>query len=192
MNKRFVRNLLIGLIVGLMVTGVVIIKAGDCDGTTGNDTIVCSANPNNPDQNVNGDLGNDNITVDAGVTVTFIDADGDGIGQSTGNGGNDVIVNNGTVNNDISGDFVTGAAGNDTITNNGTVNGTIYGDEASGTVTASGNDTIVNSGTVAGDIIADDNLTAGGNDSITNNGQIAGNIDAGGGTDSVELVQQAM
>ncbi|MBI1276713.1 MAG: hypothetical protein GC179_01160 [Anaerolineaceae bacterium] len=172
---------------GLLIGGLLAAQAGDCDGTPGNDVINCTVNPTNPDAQVDGDLGDDNITVATGVTVDFIDADGETSGadnKGAGNGGNDTIVNNGTVNVAISGDYVTGAGGNDTITNNGTV-GTIYGDEAAGTVTSSGDDNITNNGTVVNDIIADDNATAGGNDTVTNNGTIGGTIDAGGGNDVV-------
>ncbi len=174
--------------VGLLVGGLLATRAaGDCDGTPGNDVIDCTVSPSNPDTQVDGDLGDDTITVEAGVTTDFIDADGESSAADSkgqGNGGNDVIVNNGTVNVSISGDYVTGAGGNDTITNNGSV-GTIYGEEAAGTVTSSGNDNITNNGSVANDIIADDNATAGGNDTVVNNGTVGGTIDAGGGDDTV-------
>ena len=176
------------VILGLLLGGLLATRAAnDCDGTPFNDVIDCTVSPSNPETQVDGDLGDDQITVEAGVTTDFIDADGEsGAADSKGqgNGGNDVIVNNGTVNVSISGDYVTGAGGNDTITNNGTA-GIIYGEEAAGTVTSSGNDTITNNGTVVNDIIADDNATAGGNDTVVNNGTVGGTIDAGGGDDTV-------
>lgn len=185
MNMKLIRTFVIGSLIGVLLAGALASQA-DCDGTTGDDTIVCSADPNVPDQQVDGDLGNDTITVDAGVTVTFIDADGEISGvdnPGAGNGGNDVIVNDGTVTVAISGDYVTGAAGNDTITNNGTA-GSILADDVA---TTSGNDIITNNGTVVTNIVADNTSLTPGNDSVTNNGQVGGNITTGGGTDSVTV-----
>ncbi|MBI1276712.1 MAG: hypothetical protein GC179_01155 [Anaerolineaceae bacterium] len=213
-------------LIGIMVLSLVILSgrllvanAAGCDGTTGNDTINCTTNPVNPDQ-IDGDLGDDTITQAAGVTTSYIDSDGQpgtADAPGAGNGGNDVVVNNGTVTVSISGDYVTGLPGNDHITNNGTT-GDILGDETydttakngddvivnNGTVTGTlrgdgnatinleggsgGNDTITNNGTIGKDIVADSGSSGvGGNDNITNNGSVGGNIDAGGGNDTVTI-----
>jgi hypothetical protein len=102
-----------------------------------------------------------------------------------------VIINNGNVGSNITGDSINGpGGGNDNITNNGTVTGDIRGDSFTGVGT--GNDNIVNNGTVTGSVTGDSTANSGyGNDNITNNGTINGNItgDAdsgvGGGNDTI-------
>jgi hypothetical protein len=187
MKKRYLALISIIIATIIFVGGLLATQAaGTCDGTTGDDVIDCTTSPTGADTQVDGDLGNDTITVGQNVTTTFIDADGQSGAADlpgAGNGGDDTIVNNGTVTIAISGDYATGVGGNDNITNNGTA-GTIYGDEAAGTVTSSGDDTITNNGTT-GNIIADDNATAGGNDVVVNNGTVTGTIDAGGGDDNI-------
>ncbi len=223
MTKKY--RLLVGALIMSLLTligGLLVVQAaGDCDGTTGNDVINCMTNPVTPDDQIDGELGNDNITQGAGVTTSFIDADGQdgstGDNAGSGNGGNDTIVNNGTVTVSISGDYVSGIPGDDSITNNG-ITGDILGDETQDNTVKNGNDTIVNNGTVTGsirgdgnsaitleggrggddaivnngtigkDIVADSGASGiGGNDSITNNGTVNGNIDAGDGNDIVTI-----
>ncbi len=195
-----VRWLIGSMVLSLMLisSGVMIAYAQDCDGTTGNDVINCTTNPVNPENQIDGDLGDDNITQAAGVTTSYIDADGQsGVadGPGAGPGGNDTIVNNGTVTISISADFVTGKPGNDSVTNNGTT-GDILGDETYDTTAQNGDDVIVNNGIVTGTIRGDGNASlaleggSGGNDIITNNGT-TGNIigDSGatgvGGNDTI-------
>lgn len=179
-------RLLIGIMVlslGTVTGGLLVTRAAGCDGTTGPDTINCTTNPTNPDQ-IDGDLGDDNITQGAGVTTSYIDADGQpGVADTAGvgNGGNDTIVNNGTITVSISGDFVTGLPGNDNITNNGST-GDILGDETYDTAAKNGDDVITNNGTVTGTLRGDGNATinleggSGGNDTIVNNGTIGKDI----------------
>jgi len=150
---------------------------GDCDGTTGNDTITCLTNPTNPDNQVEADLGNDQITVASGVTTG--DVNGDGQPGNYGDllpgvGGDDVIINNGTVveneangqNGQINGDYIDGPGGDDTIINNGTVFG-LAGDIAT---SQGGNDIITNNGIASGGIAGDVMISGdGGDDTIINN-----------------------
>ncbi|MCA0458714.1 MAG: hypothetical protein LCI00_32470 [Chloroflexi bacterium] len=199
--------------------GIVMAQPGDCDGTTGSDTINCTTTPGTPDNQADGDLGDDTITIGTGVTVTYVDADGAATGgdvEGAGPGGNDTIVNNGTVTVSIAGDFSTGNPGDDHITNNGTV-GDILGDETNNTTApngddtiinnatvtgyiegdgnddsmlgggAGGNDTIINNGSVGTDIRGDSGSGPGGNDTITNNGSVGNNIEGDGGNDTVTL-----
>ncbi|HLA45706.1 MAG TPA: hypothetical protein VJZ27_19825, partial [Aggregatilineales bacterium] len=89
--------------------------AADCvDGTAAGETLVCDTNPGGADQTVEGLGGDDNITVTSAVTDGAISGDGDGTGTLLpGDGGNDVITNNGTVVA-IGGDvIVNGNGGND-------------------------------------------------------------------------------
>lgn len=213
---------LIAGILGLSLTiaaGSFVMAQGDCDGTTGNDTINCTTTPGTPDNQADGDLGDDSITIGVGVSVTYVDADGAATGgdvEGAGPGGNDTIVNNGTVTVSIAGDFATGDPGDDTITNNGTA-GAILGDETNNTTApngddiiinngvvtnyiegdgnddtmlgggAGGNDTITNNGSVGSDIRGDSGSGPGGNDTITNNGSVGNNIEGDGGNDTVTL-----
>ncbi len=216
-------------LIGIMVFSLIIVSggllvayaAGDCDGTPlVNDVINCTTSPVMPDNQIDGDTGDDNIIQGAGVTTTYIDADGLATGPDdagAGPGGNDTIVNNGTVTISISADYSTGKPGNDSITNNGssgallgdettdinaqngddvivnngTVVNSVYGDAIPGDVlqgAAGGNDTITNNGTIGKDIVADAGATnVGGNDTITNNSVVSGSIDAGGGNDQVTI-----
>lgn len=162
-----------------------------CDGTPAADTIICAVSPTSPDDQIDGDLGGDHITQNVGVTTSYIDADGAATGgdvAGVGDGGNDTIVNNGTVTIAISGDYVTGIPGSDTITNNGTT-GTILGDETYSTSAPNGNDVIINNGTINHSILGDAGVGtslaggAGGDDIITNNGTIGEDIigDSGSG-----------
>jgi hypothetical protein len=157
-------------------------QAGQCDGTSGNNTINCTANPTTPNINIDANLGNDIITVAAGVQVGDIYGDGmavstlieaSGSAPSIGNGGSDIITNNGVVigDNNIVGDYVTvligngGNGGSDTIINNGPAYNLI-GDFATGN---GGDDTITNNSsvyTIIGDGLADDG--SGGDDDIVN------------------------
>ncbi len=220
-NYRWLIRIMILSLITTVTGGLLVAyAAGDCDGTTGNDVINCTTNPVNPDNQIDGDTGDDNITQGAGVTTTYIDADGLAIGPDdagAGPGGNDTIVNNGTVTISISADYSTGKPGNDSITNNGssgallgdettdinaqngddvivnngTVVNSVYGDAIPGDVlegSIAGNDTITNNGVIGKDIVADSGATtSNGNDTITNNGTVNGNIDASGGNDQVTI-----
>lgn len=181
-NYRWLIGIMV-LSLGTVTGGLLVTRAAGCDGTTGPDTINCTTNPTNPDQ-IDGDLGDDNITQGAGVTTSYIDADGQpGVADTAGvgNGGNDTIVNNGTITVSISGDFVTGLPGNDNITNNGST-GDILGDETYDTAAKNGDDVITNNGTVTGTLRGDGNATinleggSGGNDTVVNNGTIGKDI----------------
>ncbi len=182
-NSRWLIGIMILSLV-VLSSGVIVAYAQDCDGTTGNDVINCTTNPTNPENQIDGDLGDDTITQGVGVTTLYIDADGQsGVADiaGNGNGGNDYIVNNGIVTISISADFVTGTPGNDTVINNGTT-GDILGDETTNTAAQNGNDTITNNGTVTGTIRGDGNASLaleggnGGNDTITNNSTVGKDI----------------
>ncbi len=127
-----------------------------------------------------GGAGSNKIVVEQDTTVSgpFF---GDGV---IGNGGDDIIINNGTTlsngggtgeNGDIEGDVATGNGGNDVIVNNGTVAGDIDGDSALG---SGGNDILINNGTVGDDIDGDNVRLSGGDDLIINNGTVGGDIEA--------------
>ncbi len=102
--------------------------------------------------------------------------------MATGSGGNDVIVNNGTVAGDMDGDTALANGGNDMLINNGTVGDDMDGDNARRN---GGDDLIINNGTVGGDIQADDNEdvdgSVGGNDTIVINGTVEGSVDGDAG-----------
>jgi hypothetical protein len=211
----------IGLVLAVIASSVMIVlsvQAGPCDGTTGDDTVVCEGDltSNSPDnaQQVNGDLGNDTIINNG--TVTFVEGDGQGGAsdvKGAGDGGDDVIVNEGIVTVEVLGDYATGdggddnitnnfivigfivgdsvdgVGGDDTIINNGLVGGSIVGDFDNGT---GGDDVIINNGIVLGSIIADDLPNVGGDDLIVNGGIVLGNIYAGGGDDVIELGNESI
>jgi hypothetical protein len=179
-----VQRMILGgaLMMSILLAGAMLAQAQCPDGTTGDDVLVCSSNPGG---DVEGDLGNDSITVNTGVQAGDIEGDGavpvnpgDDNGGG-GNGGDDVIVNQGDVDL-IFGDYVGGDGGDDTITNDGDAV-LIVGDFAGG---ADGNDTITNNGTV-GNIYGDDNFgNDGGDDTITNTGT-AGIIYGNEGNDTI-------
>ena len=138
--------------------------------------------------------GNDTITITAQTTISN-EATGDGDGSDgyfAGDGGVDIITNNGTVTQNIYGDFATGNGGNDSITNNGSVAVDIAGDGIVGTGNG-GNDTIINTGTIGSNvagIVGDIADGDGGHDVITNSGSMAGGIlgdvvDGSGGNDTI-------
>jgi hypothetical protein len=169
-------------LMGILLAGGMLVQAQCPDGTTGDDVLVCSSNPSG---DVEGDVGDDSITVNTGVQAGDIEGDGavpvnpgEDNGGS-GDGGDDIIVNQGDVDL-IFGDYVGGNGGDDTITNDGDAV-LIVGDFAGG---ADGNDTITNTGTV-GNIFGDDNFgNDGGNDTITNTGT-AGTIYGNEGDDTI-------
>ncbi len=157
------------------------------DGGTGDDVLVCNSDTDlaaNNDDDIDGDLGNDTITVGSDVTAVG-DVDGDGLDSTSpddlpanGNGGNDIITVDGEVGA-VYGDYVTGAGGDDTIVINGEVDGVVEGDDTEiddgGDGGSGGNDTITVNGTVGEGVIGDDaqesyegdTYLVGGNDSIT-------------------------
>jgi hypothetical protein len=186
---------------------------GDCDGTSGDDTITCTVDPANPDTTVGLDSGNDtyvqevnvdssavggdtlpdgntgtangddNITID-GVTA-IVGGDG-GIGDN----GNDTITINGQAGNVI-GDFNTGASdigGDDIITvaAGGSVTGTVYGD----LTLVGGDDEIQVDGSVGATVVGDSGGVSGGDDVIIINGSTGGsvigdNVSGQGGDDTI-------
>ncbi|MFH0780998.1 MAG: DUF4347 domain-containing protein [Pseudomonadota bacterium] len=128
---------------------------------------------------INGEAGNDVITIGSGVNVSNA--------TINGNDGNDTIINNGGVNEIAGGDGndsitnsaggsvleIYGSQGDDEITNNGWVGSAING--------GAGNDSItISSSGEAYQIIGGD-----GNDSINNNHSVWVSIDGGDGTDII-------
>ncbi|MDX1991188.1 MAG: hypothetical protein SF029_02285 [bacterium] len=70
---------------------------GNCDGTTGNDVINCTAAPSNPDPHIDGNSGNDQITLASGITVEMLSGDSQQNWLvNASDGGNDSITSNGT------------------------------------------------------------------------------------------------
>lgn len=159
------------------------------DGTPLDDVLYCQIDPpvfSNPDSNVDGDIGNDTIIVQTGVTVNQVNADAgidiitvDGAAVTTVNAGADgdtVTVQNGALVTTIN-----GAAGNDTITGQtGTTVTTIdSGDD---------DDILIIGGTVTGNVMSgnhDDTVNVqstadGGGDNILP-------LDGGAGTDTLNI-----
>lgn len=194
---RFPRRLWIipAIITALSFTALSAAQA-DCqpNGTAADDTITCTGTDAN---GIQGAAGSDTITVQPGATVNN-SIIGDAI--LTGPGGNDTIINYGSVtgtgvdaqtglNGDIEGDVVlNGNGGNDTIINYGSVVGDLDGDTADGD---GGDDVIINYGIVGDDIDGDDVTGQGGDDQIVNAGVVNGEIDASGGDDRVTLMNGA-
>ena len=115
-SSRFVIFLILLIIFSFNIYGLPTYAQNDCDGTDNDDTIDCTSSPNTPDAIVDGGLGNDNITVQAGVTVSEVNGDTQSGGvDSVGTGGFDLIDVYGTVTGDINGDGVTGDGRDDTI-----------------------------------------------------------------------------
>lgn len=166
---------------------------GDCDDPTAgihNSTVVCAIDPFTPDAVVGLDLGDDTYTQNSGVTTDSVSGDGldDGT-EATGNGGNDSITINGTVDFCVDGDNVDGDGGNDTIVINGHVVCVVSGDYADGD---GGNDRIIVNGTVDSDVVGDDAGGDGGDDSITINGHVGGDVygdeaSGDGGSDTIVI-----
>lgn len=171
-THRLLRSLLI-LVLGFTALGsVTAFVVTDCRPKPGMNHTVCSS--------IIGGTGNNTLTADKDTTIEgpFF---GDGV---VGNGGDDVIINNGTTvaigdstgtNGDIEGDVATGSGGNDVITNNGTVAGDIDGDTA---FLNGGNDILFNNGSVDDDMDGDNAKFNGGDDLIINNGSVGGDIEA--------------
>jgi hypothetical protein len=166
------RSLLI-LVLGFTALGsVTAFVVTDCRPKPDMNHTVCSG--------IIGGAGNNTLTADKGASIEgpFF---GDGV---VGNGGDDVIINNGKTvaigdstgtNGDIEGDVATGSGGNDVITNNGTVAGDIDGDTS---FMNGGNDVLINSGSVDDDMDGDNAKFNGGDDLIINNGSVGGDIEA--------------
>ncbi len=169
---QLLRSLLI-LLVGITALGsVTAFVVTDCRPKPDMNHTVCSG--------IIGGAGGSTLTADNGTTIEgpFF---GDGV---VGNGGDDVIINNGTTvaigdntgtNGDIEGDVATGNGGNDVITNNGTVAGDIDGDTA---FMNGGNDVLINNGSVDDDMDGDNAKFNGGDDLIINNGKVGGDIES--------------
>lgn len=170
----------------LLISTCLVIVAGFCfatptfaigpcdDGTTSNDNIVCSADPVVPDDTIGLDLGDDTYTQNAGVTTEYVGGDSLADGnQASGNGGDDNITINGSVNTCVDGDNVDGDGGNDTIVINGAVHCVVTGDYVDGN---GGDDTIIINGSVDHDVVGDDALGDGGDDTITINGSVGGGV----------------
>ncbi len=156
------------------------------DGTAASETITCTADDAD---GVDGEGGDDTITVNGGANVGYINGDDStnstnvagadtisnagmaidiyGENVHTGNGAADTISNSGIMGT-IYGEIVySGNGGDDTLTNSGTAE-SINGDQVS--IGNGGADTITNSGTVdgiVGDSVGNGN---GGDDTITNTG----------------------
>lgn len=208
--------ILMSLFTLMMGLAAILPAKADCtggdDGTTGDDTQVCDA-ANQPDNNyVSGNAGDDSITVEADASAYNAMGDagnggvplaGDGGNDNItingtvdglvygdnvdGNGGDDSIVINGTVGQDVYGDMAGGDAGSDTIVVNGTVGGTVYADNAQGNAA---DDTVVINGTVNGSVEGDAGNYTGGNDTITVNGVVNGDVNGdftggNGGDDTI-------
>lgn len=200
-----------------LLTGFVPVSlayAGDCDGTAGDDNILCSTDPLAPDSEVGLDFGNDTYVQDAGVTSVSVGGDAEPDGsqntgdggddhitingtvilcvdgdQVDGNGGNDTIIINGEVQCELTGDYVTGNGGNDHLIVNGEVDSDVKGDSADGD---GGDDTIIINGSVGGDVFGDFADLDGGDDVIIINGSVVGDIFGddvfgAGGNDTVTL-----
>lgn len=229
--KRISRLLYIMLIIlGMGTFASTKAVLADCpDGTAADDTIICTGDDIN---GVYGEEGNDTITNNgntAQITGDSSQNNGSVAGDDTitnngtteaivgdltsGNGGNDTIVNNGTINMYIVGDGAgNGQGGDDLIINNGVVQQTINGDSAldSGADTITNNglvggnilgdsanngsaDIITNTGTVNGGIYGDnaDTNPLGGDDTIINSGTVNGIIDGESGNDTITLLNGA-
>lgn len=163
--------------------------AGDCDGTSGDDNIVCSVNPTNPDQSIALDDGNDTLVVNAGVFTGYI----------RGGLGDDHITINGNVGITVGvlPPIVEGDQGDDTIIVNGSVGHNVFGDDSA--VGGTGKDTIVINGTISSVVAGggDDVITVNGsvayavgndgNDYIEVNGTVQASVEGDNGDDSVVL-----
>ncbi len=175
------RKSVVAIVVGLWMVGAAAVlpaRAVCPDGTPGNDVIDCTTNPP-AEGDVGADLGNDSVTIENGVTSGIVGGDllPDGTGN-IGDGGDDVIINNGTVTIGLGGDISSGDGGDDTLTNNGTINGYLSGDYSYGG--DGGDDIITNNGTVGIDIDGDFQTDNGGDDTIINNGSVVGNVTGDG------------
>lgn len=201
--RKFGINLvaILALLFGLVATVPVPPVLADCpDGTDSvlvGDFIVCDADPGpeNSDAQLDGGLGDDTLIVTDTASVEAVDGDGadDGEGddlEGAGDGGNDVIVVDGSVGG-IYGDYVTGDGGDDTIIVNGEVDDDVVGDDAD--EGDGGNDTITVNGAVGGDVLGDTTAEGdGGDDLITINGYVDGDVvgdDVGGdgGGDAITI-----
>lgn len=141
----------------------------------------------------NDTLINDGVT-QATSSMTGSNGDMEGDVIALGDGGHDMLVNNGTVAGDMDGDTaLNGSGGSDVLINNGVVEDDMDGDNASAN---GGDDTLVINGSVGGDIEGDDNSDAagsvGGDDLIVINGTVGGKVEGDfgvqtGGDDVVVL-----
>jgi len=160
--------------------------AGDCDGDNLDNDIVCAADPTTPDDEVGLGLGDDSITISPGVTVGpvspppygSVSGDGDEFGiASSGDGGSDLIIIDGTVNGPVMGDLVINTGGDDAIfiSNTGVVNGDLFGDDV---ITGdAGSDLIIIDGTLNGSVYGDMTILGDGeSDFIVINGTVTGNV----------------
>jgi hypothetical protein len=154
----------------------------DCpDGDENNNTLNCTTSlpdSSNPDTNLDGGAGNDNITVNENVSLGNVFGDNTDPSEAAGD---DTININGDVEY-VSGDYTTTAGGNDSITigSSGSASGYVAGDDNNGDA---GEDTIRVNGSVALDVIGDYTDGNGANDSITINGTVGEDV-VGDGLDS--------
>jgi hypothetical protein len=170
-------------IVFLVLVSAVSVAYADCTSpTVADDNILCDNVPAPPTPGpVEGQSGNDSITIDTGVTISNYVTGDDLVGAGNGN---DTIINNGTVDFTIFGDTQgSGGSGDDYIVNNGTVNMSIEGDGAF--APGSGDDTIINNGSTDRIYGDSDNNAGTGNDTITNNGTVNDSIFGDTTTDPV-------
>ena len=193
------RSLCIVLVLLINLSSTSAFVKADCqpDGSPAVDSITCSGADTN---GIVGGAGNDSITVNKEATVTG-PIFGDGV--VVGNGGDDLIINNGTTiatgsttgtNGDLEGDVVgVGNGGEDVIVNNGRVAGDMDGDTA---LLNGGDDVLINNDTVGDDMDGDNARKNGGDDLIINNGMVGGDIQADdnegaagsvGGNDSIVI-----
>ena len=146
------------------------------------------------DWNGSGDL--DQLTNDAGATVSGSVYGNPNTAATGYSGGENTITNAGTVNDHIYGSYneADGVSGGENqITNSGTVIRNVYGSRNEGDGSIGGGNTINNSGTVTGDIYGTCNLgigasSGGSGNTITNSGTVGGGIYAGDADDTVYLL----
>ncbi len=134
-RKLITITLALGLLAGLTLglPGNALAQSDDCtpDGTINDDTITC---PSADDNGVSGAQGNDTITVEADAYADSVNGDfsNEAICAVPGQCGNDEIINQGNVLNDIK-----GGGGDDTVTlqgENSTVGGQIDGGSGTDTL----------------------------------------------------------
>ena len=146
------------------------------------------------DWNGSGDL--DQLTNDAGATVSGSVYGNPNTAATGYSGGENTITNAGTVNDHIYGSYneADGVSGGENqITNSGTVIRNVYGSRNEGDGSIGGGNTITNSGTVTGDICGTLNSGAGtssggAGNTITNSGTVGGGIYAGDANDTVHIL----
>jgi hypothetical protein len=201
-----VRFISAALLASLLVSTVPVTAAfaGDCDGTSGDDTVDCQSLSMVPDEHIGLELGDDVLLLHLSTFGGNVLGDGLPNGDpNIGDGGNDYILvdavnpsgyvagdfTNGNGGDDtilvyyismVFGDVVTGAGGDDYIRVTGVAINGIFGDYSGGD---GGSDTIILDGSVYAGIVAGDFTISGGHggdDTIVINGSVFNGVDVCG------------